>query len=112
MNKQRVKIREYGEQQLEALGFDSKIEFELEDGSVIELVHPWLWSDEVLTAYQAEQADDDAKEPKDIRLARAVLGKINHAKFIKAGGTSRQIVLALDLMNRPNPAEDESDPKD
>ena len=46
MEKMRVKAREYGEQQLEALGLPTHIEFELDDGSIVELSHPWLWPDD------------------------------------------------------------------
>ena len=109
----RVKAREYGEQQLEALGFASRMEFELDDGSVVELVHPWLWSDAVQVAYDAAQQDGD--EPQTVRTARAVLGTADHKRFIKGGGKSSQIVLAIEMMRqRITEADDdaEPDPKD
>ena len=108
-NKQtlRVKAQEYGEQQLEALGFPSRMEFELDDGSVVELLHPWLWSDDTEAAVRA--ASDAGDEPYNVRLARAALGKTEHARFVAGGGKSTQITLAIEMMKRRDEVED--DPK-
>lgn len=111
----RVKIREYGAQQLEALGFAPKMEFELEDGSILALVHPWLWDDQTQAAYDAARTDEDSKEPYNVRVAKAIIGEDDHKKFIAGGGSSNQIALALELMKRPTPVtngEDDADPKD
>src|SRR6516225_8236246 len=83
----RVKALEYGAQQVEALGYPACIEFELKDGSIIELEHPWLWSDDVQAAY------DEAKT--SVEIARAVLGEEEHRRFIDGGGKSNQVVLAI-----------------
>ncbi len=127
----RVKIREYGEQQLEALNLAPRIEFELDGGSIIELAHPWLWGDDVQAAYDAVRSgadlDRDDKgeivappringklaEPQSVRVARAVLGKDAHKRFVAGGGKSNQIVLAIELMKRPAAeVEAEADPKE
>ena len=101
----RVKAREYGEQQLEALGFPARMEFELDDGSIVELVHPWLWSDGV------QEAFDGAKT--SVEIARAILGEEEHARFIAGGGKSNQIPLAIELMRQRHAetASAETDPK-
>lgn len=104
----RVKAREYGEQQLEALGFPSRMEFELDDGDYVTLVHPWLWSDDTEAAVKA--ASEDGDEPYNVRLAKAVLGR-DHARFIAGGGKSGQIALAIEMMKVRAP-KDDSDPKD
>jgi hypothetical protein len=110
----RVKIREYGAQQLEALGFPSSLEFELDDGSVITLKHPWLWDDKTVAAYEAARADDRIPE-YNMRIARAALGEEEHARFIAGGGSSNQIVLAIELMKRKRAeladGESDDDPK-
>lgn len=129
---ERVKIREYGEQQLEALNLPPKLEFELDNGDVIELEHPWLWGDDVQGAYDAVRSGADLDrdvdgnivdppkvgkkpaEPQSVRIARAVLGKENHKRFVAGGGRSNQIVLAIELMKRPvtSQGQDDADPKD
>lgn len=122
----RIKIRDYGEQQLEALGLPPKLEFELDGGEVIELAHPWLWSDEVQTAYDAVYSGADLDrdkdgnivrkpaEPQSVRIARAVLGEDAHRRFVAGGGSSNQIILAIELMKQRNSTktEDGADPKD
>jgi hypothetical protein len=127
----RVKARAYGEQQLEALGYASKMEFELDDGSVVELTHPWLWSDEVQAAHDAVRSGADLDrdtsgeiadppkinkkpaEPQSVRIARAVLGRDAHKKFVAGGGSSNQIVLAIELMRKKSvDVEETADPKD
>ena len=110
-----MKLREYAEQKLEALGYEPKQVFELDDGTTIELVHPWLWSDEVQAAYEAAKADPDPAtkkpEPSSVRIARAVLGKEQHKRFLATGGTSNEIVLAIETMRVPRDKGD-ADPKD
>ena len=105
----RVKAQEYGEQQLEALGFPAKMELELKDGSIVELLHPWLWDDKTEAAVKAAAKDGD--EPYNTRYARAVLGDKEHARFVKGGGRSSQIVLAVEMMKRRED-EGDDDPKD
>ena len=101
----RVKASEYGEQQLEALGYPARMEFELTDGSVVVLQHEWLWSDDVLEAYTAAKSS--------IEIARAVLGDEEHQRFIAGGGRSSQIALAIGEMKqrRTESKVDEADPK-
>ena len=100
----RVKVNEYGEQRLEALGYPTRMEFELNDGSVVELVHPWLWDDDVQEAYDAGKTT--------IEMARAALGLEEHARFVAGGGKSIQIVLATEEMKQRRPkSEDSPDPK-
>lgn len=96
----RYKIASYGEQQLEALGFAPKVEFELNDGSIVEVYNPWLWSDATEAAYDREQSAQNPKEPYNTRIARAVLGKDLHKRFVEGGGRSSQVVLAIELMKR------------
>lgn len=104
----RVKAAEYGEQQLEALGFPTRMEFELNDGSVVELVHPWLWSDDVEAA--VVKANEGGADPHNVRLARAVLGEKEHARFVAGGGKSGQIALAIEMMKVRRDGDDPKDP--
>jgi hypothetical protein len=107
----RVKASEYGEQQLEALGFPSRLELELDDGSVVEVLHPWLWDDKTEVAVKA--ANDDGDKPYNYRYARAVLGAKEHDRFLKAGGQSSQIALAVAMLRRGEVAGEEgTDPKE
>jgi hypothetical protein len=107
----RVKAREYGEQQIEALGFPARMEFELEDGSVVELMHPWLWDDEAQSAYDAIQNEQDQSgESRVIRIARAVLGEEDHQRFVAGGGKSSQILLAIEMMRQRRATADGDGP--
>lgn len=102
----RVKVQDYGEQQLEALGYPACMEFELDDGSIVELVHPWLWSDD------AQEAHAEAKT--SVEIARAALGADEHQRFVAGGGKSTQIALAIEAMKVKQPkaaAAEETDPK-
>ena len=99
----RVKVCEYGEQQLEALGFAARMEFELNDGSIVALLHPWLWADDVIEAYAAAKTSAE--------IARAVLGSEEHKRFMAGGGKSSQIVLAIEMMKQKTPVSDDADPK-
>jgi hypothetical protein len=112
MKNLRVKAAEYGEQQLEALGLPARLELELADGSTVEVLHPWLWDDDTEAA--VKEASKDGDEPYNTRYARAVLGKKDHARFIKGGGKSSQIALAVATMKSGDviKAEEGSDPKD
>jgi hypothetical protein len=112
MKNLRVKASEYGEQQLEALGLPARLELELGDGSTVEVLHPWLWDDATESAVKAATTETD--EPYNTRLARAVLGKKEHARFIKGGGKSSQVALAIGLLKRGDvlTGEEGSDPKD
>jgi hypothetical protein len=112
----RVKASEYGEQQLEALNLASRLELELNDGSVVEVIHPWLWNDATEAAVKAVNDDDSADKPYNFRYAMAVLGAKEHARFIKAGGQSSQIALAVAMLKRGDVPSGEdgsngSDPK-
>jgi hypothetical protein len=108
----RIKAAEYGEQQLEALGLSSRLELELADGSMVEVLHPWLWDDKTEAAVKAASKDGD--EPYNTRYAKAVLGAKEHARFIKAGGKSSMIALAVATMKSGDliKSEDGPDPKD
>jgi hypothetical protein len=112
MKNLRIKAAEYGEQQLEALGLPARLELELADGSTVEVVHPWLWGDDTEAAVKT--AADETDEPYNTRYAKAVLGKKDHARFIKAGGKSSMIALAVATMKNGTviKAEEGSDPKD
>ena len=112
MKNLRVKAAEYGEQQLEALGLPARLELELADGSTVEVLHPWLWDDDTEAAVKAANTETD--EPYNARLARAVLGKKEHARFIKGGGKSSQVALAIGLLKRGDAlaGEEGTDPKD
>jgi hypothetical protein len=71
-----------------------------------------LWDDKTEAAVKA--AADDGDEPYNTRYAKAVLGAKEHARFIKGGGKSSQIALAVAMMRRGDtPAGEEgTDPKD
>jgi hypothetical protein len=110
----RIKAREYGEQQLEALKLPARLDLELDDGSIVSVAHPWLWDDATEAAVQ--EASKDADEPYNTRYARAVLGKKEHARFLKGGGQSTQVALAVAMMKRGelpagDDSEDAADPK-
>lgn len=99
-----MKLHAYLEQRLEALGYAPKLVFDLNDGSTVELVHPWLWDNETQKAYDTARATEPpAKgkaEPHSTRVARAVLGKSQHQRFAADGGNDNMIVLAIELMRR------------
>jgi hypothetical protein len=101
-----MKLREYVEQKLEALKLPARLEFELDDGTTIELTHQWLWSDKVQAAVNRAQSDTDK--------AKAILGAQEYKRLIAGGGSSNQLMFAVEMMKRPQPAdgESESDPKD
>lgn len=98
-----MKLREYCEQKLEALGLAPKMEFELDDGSTIELVHPWLWDDKTKTGV--------ANATSDIDRVKAILGAADHKRLIAAGGSSNQILFVIEMMKTKSDKA-ESDPKD
>lgn len=101
-----MKLREYCEQKLEALGIASRIELDLDDGSTIELVHPWLWDDKTQAAVDAAKSTTET--------AKAVLGAADHKRLIASGGSSNEVVLAIEMMKRADKGTDkpaESDPK-
>lgn len=108
----RIKVAEYGAQQLEALGMPERLELELADGTVVEVLHPWLWDDKTEAAVKAATLEE-GDEPYNTRYARAVLGKKEHDRFIKGGGKSSQIALAVAMMKRADTsAKEDDDPKD
>lgn len=108
----RVKLAEYGEQQLEALGLTARLEIELGDGTVVEVLHPYLWDDKTEAAVKAASKDSD--EPYNTLYAKALLGAKEHARFIKAGGKSSQIALAVASLKAGTlpGGEEATDPKD
>lgn len=108
----RIKAAEYGEQQLEALDLPARLELELADGSTVEVIHPWLWDDDTEAAVLGASTDGD--EPYNTRYAKAVLGKKEHARFIKGGGKSSMIALAVATMKNGTvlKSEEGTDPKD
>ena len=100
-----MKLREYAEQKLEALGLEPRQEFELDDGSTITLVHPWLWDDKVQAAVDAAKSS--------AAIARAILGTEAHKRFVASGGQNSQLVLVTELMKRQiSDRRADSDPKD
>lgn len=104
----RVKATEYGEQQLEALGLPAVTEFELKDGSTVKVLSPFLWDDTIEAAVKA--AGEDGDESYNVRYAKAVLGTKEHARFIKGGGKSTQVQLAVEAMRRPSQIVDTGSP--
>lgn len=107
----RIKATEYAEQQLEALGLSRALELELKDGSVIEVLNPLLWGD--TTEAAVKKANEDGPKPYNYRYARAVLGAKDHDRFLKAGGESSHIALAVACLKRGDVVgQDGADPKD
>lgn len=101
-----MKLREYLEQKLEALGLPARLEFELDDGTTIELVHPWLWSDKVQAAVNKSESTMDT--------AKAILGTQDHKRLVAAGGSSNEILFAVETMKQRQKSvdgESETDPK-
>lgn len=108
----KIKAREYGEQQLEALDLPARLELELDDGSTVTVLNPWLWDEDVEKA--VNESANPGDEPQNVRYARAVLGKREYARFIKGGGQPKQIALAVASMKRgilPSGGEEADDPK-
>lgn len=106
----KIKAREFGEQQLEALDLPASVELELDDGTSVTVLHPWLWDD--ATEKAVKEASTETDEPYNTRYAKAVLGKKEHARFLKGGGQSTQVALAVALMKRGEiSGGEDTDPK-
>lgn len=131
MEPRRIKIHDYCGQQLEALGLPAVMQFELDNGDILDFEHPWLWDDAKQAAYDKVRSGGDLDrdengeivdpprvggkpaEPQSVRLARAILGPAVHKKFIAGGGKSNQIILAVEMMKRGDTTStSEPDPKD
>lgn len=98
-----MKLREYCEQKLEALGVTPRIELELDDGSSITLEHPSLWDDKTQAAVNKAASSAD--------IVKAILGVADHKRFVAAGGSSNQVLLAVEMMKRKSDDEMKPDPK-
>lgn len=129
--KRRMKTSELREQAVEAMNQTPYIDVETDNGDTFRVWHPLLVDDTAQTAIELVQSgrdlDRDDKEviiyppkvkgkpadPDVIRLARAVLGDVNHKKFVAAGGHSQDVNLAWNEMMREYEEikEGEEDPK-
>jgi hypothetical protein len=90
-NKRRLKLAELRTQATEALGMDPGLELELDDGSTIIVPSPLLLADDV------QEVVDKAEGA--VATAKAILGEEEHARFIKGGGHSNDVMLAWKLMS-------------
>lgn len=101
-----VKLREYCEQKLEALGLPARVKLDLDDGSTIEILHPWLWDDKTQAAVNAAQTTTDT--------AKAIIGAPAHKRLAAAGGSSNEILFVVETMKRKidgSSDKDGADPK-
>lgn len=126
----RIKTEELRLQAIEAMGQTAYMEIETDDEQVFLIPHPLLVDDVTQARYEAFQAGEDLDkdedgnikvpnrikdklaEPYTIRQARAIMGDLEHKKFIKAGGNSSDVTLAWNEMTREQKElREDDDPK-
>ncbi|MFJ2182987.1 hypothetical protein ACIOJG_20435 [Streptomyces anulatus] len=83
-NRKRYKLSEVKQQFTEAVGGES-VEFELDNGEVLEFPHPLFATDEWSTAV------DDAETSR--QKAHAILGDDQYDKYVAAGHADSEIGL-------------------
>lgn len=90
--RRKLRLEELREQGFEALGADPSLDIDLEDGTVVTVDHPMLTDD-------ATQAKIDKAEGA-VETAKAILGEVEHKRFLAAGGRSNDVVLAWALLGK------------
>jgi hypothetical protein len=114
---------------VEALGEKPGVTLELKDGTEVYIPHPATVDDEQLKAIERvqnlrdldeeEYTDDNGEiktrriekingvdaDPFAVRLARAILGPADHARFIAGGGKSAIALQAWDWLTRKDEEE-------
>ncbi|MFF0498532.1 hypothetical protein ACFYU5_19155 [Nocardia aobensis] len=117
---------------IEALGEKPGLTLELKDGSEIYIPHPAMVDDDRLADIERVQALKDLDEEIDeetgkkirvekidgvdappfaVRLAQAILGPADHARFISGGGKSALVMQAWKYLADTDEDEAASDPK-
>jgi hypothetical protein len=105
-----LKLDEFQDQAIEAIGQTPGVTLELEDGSLLTIPHPMLVTDEQQTEIERVQNGDDLDEDGKIngqtpevhavRFARAVLGEERHKAFLAGGGKSVLVMLAWQMLTK------------
>jgi hypothetical protein len=116
-----LSLADFEQQAIEALGQTPGKTIRLDNGESVTIPHPMLVSDEQQARIEAVENDDDLNLDEDgkingqrppskaARLARAVLGEEQHARFIAGGGKSNHVMLAWNWLVKS--VEAEQDPK-
>lgn len=127
--RRRLALKDFREQALEQESQLASIQLVGDDEEEFEVPHPMLLSDDAQKRVEAVQnfedldrdgegviknppeVDGKKADPYIIRLARALLGDEEHARFVKAGGHSNDITLAWKMLSRDFKEVAELDPK-
>jgi hypothetical protein len=128
--RRKLALADFRQQVIEAQSQLSSLTLVMPDGvTEFEIPHPMLISDEAQKRIEIVQTfrdldRDKAGEVKDppqvggkpadpfvIRFARALLGDGDHAMFVEAGGHSKDVELAWQMLTEEQAEIAESDPK-
>lgn len=128
--RRKLALAEFRDQVIEAQSQLSSLFLEMPNGEEYEIPHPMLINDDAQVRLERVQGfqdlDRDKKtgevldppkvngklaDPYSIRLARALLGDEEHAKFIAAGGHSNDVTLAWQMLVQEQTDNLEADPK-
>lgn len=107
-------LDEFEEQALDALGTSPGLKLKLRNDDVVTIPHPMLLSDDRQAEVEFVQRRDDEDRnenglpngkingepapPYAVRLAKAILGEEDHARFLAGGGSSNKVALAWQLL--------------
>lgn len=108
--KRELSLDEFEEQALDALGQAPGLKITLRNGEVVVIPHPLLLDDDRQDAVEFVQRRDDEDRDENgnpsglidgkrapafsKRLAMAILGEEDHARFLAGGGSSNKVALA------------------
>lgn len=127
--RRKLALADFREQVMEQNSQMSSLFLEMPNGDEFEIPHPMLVSDEAQERLERVQGlydldRDKSGEIKDpptinnkpappysVRVARALLGDDEHAKFVAAGGHSNDITLAWKMLVQEHKDRVEADPK-
>lgn len=127
--RRKLALADFREQVMEQNSQMSSLFLEMPNGDEFEIPHPMLVSDEAQERLERVQGlydldRDKTGEIKDpptinnkpappysVRVARALLGDDEHAKFVAAGGHSNDITLAWKMLVQEHKDRVEADPK-
>jgi hypothetical protein len=99
-NRKRLKLAEMRTQAVDSLGMEPGLELELDGGEVVTVPNPMLAADGVQELLKANKVTDAAK---------LILGVKDHARLLKHGGHSNDVLLAWRLMEQDIAKDDKSD---
>jgi hypothetical protein len=107
-------LEDFEAQAIDSLGGVAGVNLTLRNGDIVTIPHPMLLDDDTQTEVERVQAhrDEDRDEdgapngkiggedapPFAIRLAKAILGPEDHARFLAGGGSSNKVGLAWQYM--------------